>query len=126
MASLHAFTQRSSSVVPAHIPVSKLEQYVAIDPSHAHKWTYLLANNIGFSNKQSKSIRLAKPEQSILLVWLEKIITSGQCATVFVEQLTADEISFKRLKQLCSEHQVTLVNLTLDNSTNSNVIQGPW
>lgn len=126
MASLHAFTQRSSSVVPAHIPVANLDQYVAIDSANAHKWTYLLANNIAFSDKQSKSIRLAKPEQSVLLVWLEKIITSGQCATLFVEQLSADEVSFKRLKQLCSDCQVTLVNLTLDKSTDNNVIQGPW
>ena len=126
MASLHAFTQRTNSVVPAHIPVNKLEQYVEVDCAHAHKWTYLLANNIGFSNKQSKSIRLAKPEQSVLLIWLEKIITSGQCATLFIEQFSADEVSFKRIKQLCVDHQVTLVNLTLDGRTNNNVIQGPW
>ena len=126
MASLHAFTQRTSSAIPAHIPVANIKQYVEIDSTTAHKWTYLLANNITFSDKQRKSIRLAKPEQSVLVTWLEKIITSDQCSTLFVEQLTTDEISFKRLKHLCGEHQVTLVNLTLDNSINNNVIQGPW
>jgi len=126
MASLHSFTQRTSSVIPAHIPVANLEQYVEVDSATSHKWTYLLANNIVFSNKQRKSIRLTKPEESVLIIWLEKIITSGQCSTLFVEQLSTDEISFKRLKQLCSDHQVTLVNLTLDSSMNNNVIQGPW
>lgn len=131
MASLHAFNHHSTAANPnlmstMPIPVDRLEHHISQDTALAQKWTYLVANHIRFINKPLNSIRVNKPAQSDLAMWLEKIICNGQCDTLFVEQLWLDEITLQRIKQLCADHQVTLVNLTLNDSSTDNVIQGPW
>jgi hypothetical protein len=37
-----------------------------------------------------------------------------------------DEISFKRLKQLCIDYKVALVNLIPNQEQKDNVVKGPW
>lgn len=90
------------------------------------KWTYLLANNIQFNEKADFVIKLPKPPVSTLKAWLEKIIISGQCNLLFVEQLSIDEISYRRIQQLCSIHQVTLINLLPNKKHSAQIVQGPW
>jgi hypothetical protein len=85
-----------------------------------------VANHIRFADKQTYCIRLTKPKQQNLSLWLEKIVTGGQCANLFVEHLSLDEISFKRLKQLCIDYNVALVNLMPHNEQKGNVVKGPW
>jgi hypothetical protein len=45
---------------------------------------------------------------------------------LFVEHLSLDEVSFKRLKQLCIDYKVALVNLMPNKQQNNNVVKGPW
>tara|TARA_R110002153_G_scaffold6556_3_gene29936 strand:+ start:10186 stop:10515 length:330 start_codon:yes stop_codon:yes gene_type:complete len=97
-----------------------------INVNHDHKWTFLVANKIRFAEKQTYCIRLTKPKQQSLSLWLEKIVTGGQCSNLFVEQLTLDEISFERLKQLCIDYKVALVNLMPNSLQKDNVVKGPW
>ncbi len=85
-----------------------------------------MANHIRFSEKQVNCIRLIKPKQNCLSLWLEKIVTGGQCSNLFVEHLSLDEVSFKRLKQLCIDYKVALVNLMPNKQQNNNVVKGPW
>jgi hypothetical protein len=125
MASLHAFTNSSTPLATMQVPaVNRHNNHINVE--HAHKWTFLVAKHIRFTDKQNYCIRLTKPKQSSLSLWLEKIVTGGQCANLFVEHLSLDEVSFKRLKQLCIDYQVTLVNLMPNNEQKGNVVQGPW
>lgn len=91
-----------------------------------NKWTYLVANSISFSDKLSQAIKLNRPDDETLYIWLEKIVLGGQCSVLFVECLNMNDLRSQRLKFLCEKMQVTLVNLTLDNSIPSNLIEGPW
>jgi len=125
MASLHAFTNSSTPLATMQVPADKRLSN-DINVNHAHKWTFLVANHIRFTEKQNYCIRLTKPKQQNLSLWLEKIVTGGQCANLFVEQLSLDEISFKRLKQLCIDYKVALVNLMPHNEQKDNVVKGPW
>ncbi|GAC19549.1 hypothetical protein [Paraglaciecola arctica] len=125
MASLHAFTNSSTPLVTMQVPADHKHSN-NINVNHDHKWTFLVANKIRFAEKQTYCIRLTKPKQQSLSLWLEKIVTGGQCSNLFVEQLTLDEISFERLKQLCIDYKVALVNLMPNSLQKDNVVKGPW
>ena len=125
MASLHAFTNNSTPLATMQVPADN-RHINDINVKHANKWTFLVANHIQFSEKKVNCIRLIKPKQHSLSLWLEKIVVGGQCSSLFVEQLSLDEISFKRLKQLCIDYKVALVNLIPNKEQIDNVVKGPW
>jgi hypothetical protein len=128
MANLHALpvqTQRTAQTqqVVQQLVAPRFNQH---NPSSSkQKWTYVLANTISFTEKADFVITLPKPQSTVLKDWLEKIIISGQCSLLFVEQLSIDEISHRRIQHLCSIHNVTLVNL-LPNVKAGQVLKGPW
>jgi hypothetical protein len=125
MTSLHAFTNNSIPLATMQVPADN-RQSNDINATHVNKWTFLVANHIRFSEKQANYIRLTKPKQHCLSLWLEKIVIGGQCSSLFVEHLSLDEISFKRLKQLCIDYKVTLINLMPNKDQKDNVVKGPW
>ena len=125
MESLHAFTNSSVPLATMQVPtVNKHNDDINVN--HSQKWIFLVANHIRFSEKPAYCLRLNKPKQNSLSLWLEKIVTGGQCSSLFVEHLSLDEISFKRLKQLCIDYKVSLVNLMPNNEQKGNVVRGPW
>ncbi|MFT4808515.1 MAG: hypothetical protein ACI9LX_001846 [Paraglaciecola sp.] len=125
MASLHAFTNNSTPLASMQVPAD-IRHSCGINVKHANKWTFLVANQIRFSEKQDYCMRITKPTQNQLSLWLEKIVIGGQCSSLFVEHLSLDEISFKRLNQLCIDFKVSLVNLIPINDQQDNVVKGPW
>ncbi len=125
MASLHAFTNKSSPIASMQVPANNSHSN-NINFEHANKWTFLVANHIRFSEKQNYCMRIIKPKQNQLSLWLEKIVIGGQCSSLFVEHLSLDEISFQRLNQLCIDFKVSLVNLIPINDQQDNVVKGPW
>jgi hypothetical protein len=125
MASLHAFTNNSTPLASMQVPAD-IRHSCCINVKHANKWTFLVANQIRFSEKQDYCMRITKPTQNQLSLWLEKIVIGGQCSSLFVEHLSLDEISFKRLNQLCIDFKVSLVNLIPINDQQDNVVKGPW
>ena len=125
MASLLAFEPRTAKQVYS---AQHFSQHFT-DNTHcasARKWTYLLSDSINFSKTTSHAIRLDKPCEDRLVHWLEKIITSGQCAQLFVEQLELNDIEQKRINNLCQQYSVLLVNLFTDIPSYKNVVKGPW
>ncbi|MFT4939281.1 MAG: hypothetical protein ACI88A_002320 [Paraglaciecola sp.] len=127
MASLHAFApaQAQSAFLKVSIQQqNRLSSLKQLKPQH--KWTYLLADTLIFSDKHQQAIRMAKPHRALLVKWLEKIISGGQCSTIFVEQMELDEMNTLRLKQLCLQHDVTLVNIVLNNPQQGTLVKGPW
>ena len=127
MANLHALPVQTQRTAQAQQVVQQLvaPRFNQHNASSKQKWTYVLANTISFSEKTDFVISLPKPQSAVLKDWLEKIITSGQCSLLFVEQLSIDEISHRRIQHLCSIHKVTLVNL-LPNVKAAQVLKGPW
>jgi translation initiation factor RLI1 len=126
MASVHAISNIAPVLSTMQVQVTDTNQQFRHVIDKQHKWTYLLANTINFTNKPAYSIRLPKPAATELASWIEKIITGGQCKHLFVEQLCLDEVSFKRIKQLSNDYGVTLINLMHQQDLAANVIQGPW
>lgn len=90
------------------------------------KWTFLLASNIRFSDAGQYRIQIKRPDDHTLYQWMERIIVGGQCDHLFVEDLNTEHFSAQRIRQLCAQHQVTLVNLTLSHHAPDNLILGPW
>lgn len=124
MASLYALDNRPVNQIYSvkHIGF----HFQAVPVSSNRKWTYLLSDNIRFNNDIAFAIQLKKPQVNQLVPWLEKIIVSGQCSLLFVEELDLSEVELKRIKTLCNDCGVTLINLFTRFPANSNVIQGPW
>lgn len=104
------------------------------DPVIKKGWRYLLADSVIFqkcsSNQQGHSIRLQKPEKSQLFGWIKRLILSDQCETIYVENLELAEHEKLIIKDLCLQHRVSLIGLTIAPAQNdeksSNVIRGPW
>ena len=78
------------------------------DYQREDKWTYLIANNITFTPSVSGAIRLTKPHNDTLLVWLEKIVKGGQCARIFVENLQLGNAQLAGITALCLAYGVEL------------------
>tara|TARA_R110000868_G_scaffold3704_1_gene23023 strand:- start:2138 stop:2524 length:387 start_codon:yes stop_codon:yes gene_type:complete len=128
MANLHALPLQAQRTAQAQQVVQQLvapRVNQQAQSSVKQKWTYLLANSISFGEKADFVITLPKPQTAVLKDWLEKIIVSEQCSLLFVEQLSIDEISHRRIQHLCTLHNVTLVNL-LPNVKAGQVLKGPW
>lgn len=90
------------------------------------KWVYLVSNSLKFKRAEHNSQHLPKPDAEKTLEWLEKLISAGKTCALFVEELVLDELSRKRLEQLCRQFSVTLISLSKQKSLDSNLIFGPW
>ena len=88
------------------------------------KWTYILADHLKLTACPQYCIAMQKPVNSLLVSWVEKIITAGQAALIIVENMQLDEVSHKRLAMLCLEQGVSIVNIVKQPA--NNLIYGPW
>ena len=95
----------------------------------ARGWQYLLADSLSFRKEHvsnSNAIRIQKPTDEQLPSWIKRLITSGQCETIYVENLSLSEDEQLVIKHLCNQFSVSLVGLTINDSNANNVVQGPW
>lgn len=90
------------------------------------KWTYLIANNVKFNQPVDYAIAITRPSDDILFVWLEKLISSQQCSTIFVEHLNTADSRFKHIDFLCRMYKVALLSLQPHAKLPENVVIGPW
>ncbi|MFQ3196928.1 MAG: hypothetical protein ACI8R9_001433 [Paraglaciecola sp.] len=127
MASLHTFSDTRFTHKLERVSIHNHQRLAGFFAANEqHKWTYVIANNLVFCTEQPHVLQLKKPDKAAIAQWLEKIICGGQCAMLFVEQLNLDEISKARIMQLCVDHNVLLVNVSLSQVKRAKVIQGPW
>ncbi|OFC68735.1 hypothetical protein [Alteromonas confluentis] len=93
-------------------------------------WSYLLAESVAFKKDVPHTIRMQKPAEEQVPAWISRLITSGQCKTIYVENLALDEAQRVIIKQLCQRYAVSVVNLKVTNEENGqqrkNVVMGPW
>lgn len=92
-------------------------------------WNYLLANTVSFSKSVDHAIRIQKPEKERVPEWISKLITGGQCKTLYVENIDLDlqPTDSEMIKKLCEMYSVSLVNVRVDHSSlNNSLAIGPW
>jgi len=92
-------------------------------------WKYLLADSVAFSKEVDHAIRIQKPEKEKIPQWISKLITGGQCKTLYVENIDLDlqPTDSDIIRKLCELYSVCLVNIKVDNTgSNRNVAVGPW
>jgi len=92
-------------------------------------WNYLLANSVAFSKDVDHAIRIQKPEKEKVPQWISKLITGGQCKTLYVENIDLDlqPTDSEMIRKLCELYSVSLVNVRVDaNEQQRNVAVGPW
>ncbi|WP_416308376.1 hypothetical protein [Neptunicella sp. SCSIO 80796] len=126
MATLKFNNTRSdeSGLINMHInQQQRLDHLIQSNLQH-RKWLYVLSERLAIRDCPEYCIKLNKPQPMKLFSWLEKIIQAGQANAIVVEELKLDEMSKKRLKLLCNQYKVTVVNLNLH--TTDNLVQGPW
>lgn len=126
MALLHVPDNAVNRPAYADLDFNNFRSINGLETLQGQKWTYLLSSRIRFNQQIEHAIRLAKPQKAQLCEWLEKIICSGQCSLLFVEELNLDELSLQRIKMLSENYRVTLVNLVVDNNAPENLVLGPW
>ena len=92
-------------------------------------WNYLLADSVSFSKNVDHAIRIQKPEKEKIPQWISKLITGGQCKTLYVENIDLDlqPTDSDIIRKLCELYSVCLVNIKVNNEgKNRNVAVGPW
>lgn len=92
--------------------------------SESRGWTYLMANSLAFKKEVNHGIRIRKPEQARVPVWISKLVKSGQCRTIYVEDLALPANMASYIEKLCDEHAVSLVNVSFEDARN--IVVGPW
>ena len=95
----------------------------------ARGWQYLLADSLSFRKEHASNtnaIRIQKPANEQLPSWIKRLITSGQCETIYVENLSLPKDEKIAIKRLCTQFSVSLVGLTINDSDTHNVVKGPW
>lgn len=92
-------------------------------------WNYLLADSVAFSKEVDHAIRIQKPEKEKMPEWISKLITGGQCKTLYVENIDLDlqPTDSDMIRKLCELYSVCLVNVRVDNTEKAgNLAVGPW
>ena len=93
-------------------------------------WSYLLADSLAFNKQVGYGIRIQKPSEEKMPEWIEKIVTSGQCKSIYVENLSLGENEKLYIEGLCNKHKVSLFSLSVVQDKNqkqiNKVVQGLW
>lgn len=103
-------------------------QYGASQDEATHqraKWQYLLSDSIKFASDMSSGIRIQKPIQELVFPWVMKIISSGECQSVYIENHQFSLVQTTLIQQAAQQYQVNVTVLDVIKDTN-NVIVGPW
>jgi len=127
IARLNALRTSVSNVVQLPLP---FEGYPGEGKSNNSKgWSYLLSNSVCFKKGVNNAIRIQKPEKEKVPEWISKLIMSGQCKTLYVEDIDLDlqPTDSDMIRQLCSLYSVSLINVSVKSSDDeNNVAIGPW
>ncbi|MBO1255720.1 hypothetical protein J3L16_08490 [Alteromonas sp. 5E99-2] len=89
-------------------------------------WSYLLADSLAFNKEVDYGIRIQKPCSENIPKWIEKIVVSGQCSSIYVENLKLKKSDKLFIEGLCHKHNVSLFSISVVKGANAKVVQGPW
>lgn len=117
-------TSQTHNVIQLPLP---FEGFPGEGDNRGKGWSYLLADSLAFKKDMAYGIRIQKPNEEIMPVWIKKLITAGQCKTIYVENLSLAPSESEMIMQLCAQHAVSLVNIDSKGITpKNNVVAGPW
>lgn len=89
-------------------------------------WRYLLADSLVFSKSVEDGIRIQKPTCEKLALWISRLVSCGQCATIYVENLSLTTTEMQNVAVLCKQKGVSLINITVTSEAKQNLVVGPW
>lgn len=122
---LNALRACASNLVQLPLP---FEGYPGEGNSHGGKgWNYLLSSSVSFKKDVHHAIRIQKPEKEKMPEWISRLITGGQCKTLYVEDLDLDlqPTDSEMIRKLCTLYSVSLINVRIE-SDSAKVAVGPW
>ncbi|NVK55426.1 MAG: deoxyguanosinetriphosphate triphosphohydrolase [Alteromonadaceae bacterium] len=89
-------------------------------------WSYLLSDSVAFQKNVEHAIRIQKPDQEKIPTWIKRLITSGQCRSIYVEDLSLTSEERISIHRLCEQYSVSLVAVSVNDKAAGNIVQGPW
>jgi len=89
-------------------------------------WRYLISDSLAFNRDVENGIRIQKPKEEKVPQWISKLITSGQCSAIYVEDLRLTQQDEREIRTLCSLYHVEVVGISANCEDQTNVISGPW
>ena len=111
------------------LPITDRNQAIS-ESAKSKVWSYLLADSVAFNKDVDYGIRIQKPSEEKMPRWIEKLIISGQCNSIYVENLSLKENEKNYIEGLCHKHNVSLFSLSVVQEKNaiapSKVVRGPW
>lgn len=115
----------STSTNVYQFPLPDIEQPLpAKKPTKA--WRYLISESLAFNRDVENAIRIQKPQEAIVPQWISKLIVSGQCSAIYVEDLRLSQRDEREIKALCSVYRVEVVGVSANCEHPTNVVSGPW
>ncbi|QJR79439.1 deoxyguanosinetriphosphate triphosphohydrolase [Alteromonas pelagimontana] len=123
---MSSITAKAHNVVQLPLPFDLFPAQAKPDRG----WSYLLAESLAFKKNVHHAIRIQKPSEEKVPQWIRKLIMSGQCKTIYVENLALPQSEKILIEDLCCTYSVSLVNLEVNDRNHGtamqNVISGPW
>jgi hypothetical protein len=122
---LNALRACASNLVQLPLP---FEGYPGEGNSQGGKgWSYLLSSSVSFKKDVDHAIRIQKPEKEKMPEWISRLVTGGQCKTLYVEDLDLDlqPTDSEMIRKLCTLYSVSLINVRIE-SESAKVAIGPW
>ncbi|MEN8779171.1 hypothetical protein [Glaciecola sp. HTCC2999] len=89
------------------------------------KWQYLLSDTICFGRDIESGIRIQKPEKAKVFAWVMRIVSQGQCESIYIENHEFSNMQTALLQQAAQRFEVNVTVLNTVSNTN-NVVVGPW
>ncbi|MDG1122169.1 MAG: hypothetical protein P8J70_13505 [Glaciecola sp.] len=89
------------------------------------KWQYLLSDSIKFAQDMTSGIRIQKPNKQLVFPWVMKIISRGQCQSLYIENHQFSHVQTALIQKAAQQFQVNVTVLDVIQDTD-NVIVGPW
>ncbi|MFC3095567.1 deoxyguanosinetriphosphate triphosphohydrolase [Alteromonas sediminis] len=90
------------------------------------RWSYLIADSVAFNKDIDYGIRIQKPNEEKVPQWISKLITSGKCNSIYVENLHLKDSEHSKIEKLCHRHNVSLFSLSVVQPSETKVVKGPW
>ncbi|MDC8831246.1 hypothetical protein [Alteromonas gilva] len=119
-------TLRTTIPTTQNTNIIQFAQRVTQQRSATKGWSYLLSDSVAFQKNVEHAIRIQKPDQEKIPTWITRLITSGQCRSIYVEDLSLTPQERISINRLCEQYSVSLVTVSVNDKIAGNIVQGPW
>ena len=89
------------------------------------KWMYVISDTMRCRKGLEGVLHVPLDNKDEKAEALIHIISAGQASAIFTDDLVLDDIQQERIRQLCHQHDVVIINVTRP-VRDENLIYGPW